>query len=97
MMFRRHKEGQPQSKHADENHHPRLQRELTDLGQKAVHRCPRRASLPRVTIARLRSFLYALARLLGDFQAVRHQQIFKRVLRRIAGRLSGRLLGKLFR
>jgi hypothetical protein len=44
-MFRRHKECPPQSKHADENHQSRLERETTDLGQKTVHRRRLRATL----------------------------------------------------
>lgn len=48
-------------------------------------------------IARTRGLLYALARLLGDVQAVRRGRIGRRVVRRTAGRLTGRGLGRLFR
>lgn len=45
----------------------------------------------------MRSFLYKLARLLGDINAIQKGTIGKRVQRRVAGRITGRLLGKLFR
>jgi hypothetical protein len=45
----------------------------------------------------LRSMLYAIARLLGDLQAVRKGSIERRIGRRTAGRVTGRWLGKLFR
>jgi hypothetical protein len=44
-----------------------------------------------------RSFLYALARLLGDVNAVKRGRVGRRVGRRIAGRATGRGLGRLFR
>lgn len=44
-----------------------------------------------------RSFLYFLARLLGDVNAVRRGRVGKRIARRAAGRLTGRLLRRLFR
>jgi hypothetical protein len=45
----------------------------------------------------IRSFLYWLARLLGDAQAIRKGKVGQRIARRAAGKLTGRLLGKLFR
>lgn len=51
----------------------------------------------RMSIGKLRSFLYALARLLGDVQAVRQGEVGKRIARRVAGRITGRALGKLFK
>lgn len=45
----------------------------------------------------MRSFLYALARLLGDVNAVKRGKVGKRIGRRIVGRATGRLLGRLFR
>jgi len=48
----------------------------------------------------LRSVLYGLARLLGDFQALssgRPDKMAKRLARRAAGRVTGRWLGRLFR
>jgi hypothetical protein len=44
-----------------------------------------------------RSFLYKLARLLGDVNAVKKGKVGRRVGRRTAGRGMGRLLGKLFK
>ena len=44
-----------------------------------------------------RSFLYLLARLLGDVQAVRRGRVGRRIARRGAGRITGRGLGRLFR
>jgi hypothetical protein len=48
-------------------------------------------------ISSTRGFLYALARFLGDVQAVRRGTMGQRVLRRAAGRATGRGLGRLFR
>ena len=52
-----------------------------------------------MTIGKLRTMLYTLARLLGDYQAVRRgpDAIGKRLMRRAAGKMTGRMLGKLFR
>jgi hypothetical protein len=50
-----------------------------------------------MTISRLRTVLYAVARYLGDLNAILHRRVGKRVLRRLTGRVTGRLLGKLFR
>lgn len=51
-----------------------------------------------------RSFLYALARILGDMQAVTKaartgsaRPIGKRIARRIVGKATGRAMGRLFR
>ena len=44
-----------------------------------------------------RSFLYLLARLLGDVNAVKRGRVGRRVGRRIAGKVTGRGLGKLFK
>jgi hypothetical protein len=44
----------------------------------------------------MRSFLYALARLLGDVNAVRRGRVGRRIARRIAGKATGRALGRLF-
>ena len=45
----------------------------------------------------LRSMLYALARLLGDVNAIEKGKAPQRVERRVAGKFMGRILGKLFR
>lgn len=52
-----------------------------------------------MSISKTRSLLYLLARMLGDFQAIRRgpKAVGKRILRRATGRLTGRWLGKLFR
>lgn len=50
-----------------------------------------------MTVSALRSLLYALARLLGDVNAVRRGTVGKRIARRIAGKATGRTLGRLFK
>jgi hypothetical protein len=42
-----------------------------------------------VTVARTRSFLYSVARFLGDYQAVKNGRVGKRLARRAAGRGLG--------
>lgn len=56
-------------------------------------------SRPRNPISTLRSILYGLARLLGDFNAILKGPgaVGKRLMRRGAGKLTGRTLGKIFR
>jgi len=44
----------------------------------------------------MRSFLYFLAALLGDVNAVRKNRIGRRIGRRVAGRITGKALGKIF-
>jgi hypothetical protein len=44
----------------------------------------------------MRDFLYRLARLLGDVNAVEKGRVPRRIMRRAAGKVSGRLLGRLF-
>lgn len=44
----------------------------------------------------MRSLLYKLARLLGDYNAVRKGRVGRRVGRRAAGKLTGRWMRKLF-
>lgn len=48
-------------------------------------------------MAGTRGFLYALARFLGDVNAVKKGRVGRRVARRIAGKATGRGLGRLFR
>ena len=43
----------------------------------------------------MRSFLYALARFLGDVTAVKKRRVGKRIERRIAGKIMSRMLRKL--
>ena len=45
----------------------------------------------------MRSFLYKLARIMGDVNAVKRGRVGRRAGRRIAGRVTGRGLGRLFR
>ena len=44
-----------------------------------------------------RGFLYKLARILGDVNAVKKGKVGRRVGRRAAGKATGRGLGKLFK
>ena len=50
-----------------------------------------------MSIAKTRSYLYRIARLLGDIEAVRRGRVGRRIGRRITGRATGRALRKLFR
>lgn len=50
-----------------------------------------------MTINKARGVLYAIARVLGDAQAVQRGRVPQRVGRRVVGRLLGRFLGRLFR
>jgi hypothetical protein len=53
-----------------------------------------------MSVHKTRGFLYNLARLLGDYQAVSSgspKKMAKRVGRRIAGRATGKALRKLFK
>lgn len=43
----------------------------------------------------IRSFLYLVARLMGDISAIENGTIEKRIIRRAAGRITGRALGRL--
>lgn len=45
----------------------------------------------------MRSFLYWLARLLGDVSAVKNGRVGRRVARRAVGKVTGRGLGRLFK
>jgi len=53
-----------------------------------------------MTLSQFGSKLYALAKILGDVQAVAHSKpgkaIPKRIGRRIAGKITGRLIGSIF-
>lgn len=48
-------------------------------------------------MAAFRSFLYWLAKMLGDVNAVRRGRVGKRVARRAAGKVTGRGLRRLIR
>ena len=45
----------------------------------------------------IRSWLYRIAALMGDVNAVKKNKIERRVGRRAAGKATGRLLGKVFK
>ncbi|MBB6449615.1 hypothetical protein HNR44_001564 [Geomicrobium halophilum] len=44
-----------------------------------------------------RSFLYQLAKILGDINAIKKGKVGRRIGRRIAGKATGKGLGKLFK
>jgi hypothetical protein len=46
---------------------------------------------------KFRSFLYWLARLLGDYNAVRKGRVRERVVRRVAGKVTVRTMRKFLR
>lgn len=50
-----------------------------------------------MSINKTSGFLYFLAKILGDVNAVNKGKVGKRVARRAAGRATGRALGKLFK
>lgn len=50
-----------------------------------------------MTINKARGFLYRLARVLGDVNAVQKGRVSRRILRRGAGKITGRGLRKLFK
>jgi hypothetical protein len=52
-----------------------------------------------ITIGKVRSLLYFVARILGDISAIRRgpRAIGKRIGRRIVGRITGRAIGRMFR
>lgn len=50
-----------------------------------------------MSINKSRGFLYWLARILGDVNAVQKGRVGRRIARRAAGKATGRGLGKLFR
>ena len=50
-----------------------------------------------MSINKVRSLLYLIAKLLGDVNAVLKGNIMQRVARRLAGKVTGRWLGRLFK
>jgi len=48
-------------------------------------------------MSKTRSFLYFLAKLLGDFEAVKKGKVGKRIARRAGGKLAGRGVRKIFK
>ena len=50
-----------------------------------------------MTINKFRGWLYLIAKLLGDYNAVRKGRVARRIGYRISGKMTGRALGGLFR
>lgn len=53
-----------------------------------------------MSISKIRGFLYSLAKILGDIQAISSgnpKKIGKRIGRRVTGKATGRLFGKIFK
>ena len=50
-----------------------------------------------MSVSSTRGLLYRLARLLGDYQAVKRGTVGKRVARRLVGKATGRGLWRLFK
>ncbi|MFS8189531.1 hypothetical protein ACMG4J_22745 [Rossellomorea marisflavi] len=50
-----------------------------------------------MSINKTRGFLYTLAKILGDVNAVQKGTVGKRIVRRAAGKATGKGLGKLFK
>ena len=51
----------------------------------------------RLDMAGFRGLLYTLAKLMGDYNAVKKGKVGKRVGRRVAGKATGKAMGKLFK
>lgn len=50
-----------------------------------------------MSINKFRGFLYTLAKLLGDVNAVNKGNVGKRIARRAVGKATGKAMGKLFK
>jgi hypothetical protein len=50
-----------------------------------------------MSINKTRGFLYFLAKILGDYNAVKKGKIGQRVGRRITGKITGRIMRKIFK
>jgi len=50
-----------------------------------------------MSVNKTRGWLYFIARLLGDYQAVKKGRVKQRVARRVAGKATGRALRKIFK
>ena len=48
-------------------------------------------------MAGFRGLLYTLAKLMGDYNAVKRGKVGRRVGRRVAGKATGKAMGKLFK
>ena len=56
-----------------------------------------RQYLWRVDMAGFRGLLYSLAKLMGDYNAVKKSKVGKRVGRQVAGKATGKAMKKLFK
>ena len=45
----------------------------------------------------MRSWLYFIARIMGDINAIKRRRVGRRIARRLAGKFTGRLLRRLFK
>ncbi len=50
-----------------------------------------------MSINKFRSFLYSLAKLLGDINSVKKGTVGKRIARRAVGKATGKAMNKLFK
>ncbi|MGD6831443.1 hypothetical protein ACQCT5_04740 [Sutcliffiella halmapala] len=50
-----------------------------------------------MSINKTRGFLYWLAKILGDVNAVKKGKVKQRIARRITGKITGRMMGKIFK
>ena len=50
-----------------------------------------------MSIGKIRSLLYSIARILGDISAIKRGRVGRRIGRRVAGKATGRFLSRLFR
>jgi tetrahydromethanopterin S-methyltransferase subunit G len=50
-----------------------------------------------MSINKIRTILYFIARILGDINAVQKGKIGQRIGRRILGKIFGRIIGKIFK
>ena len=62
-----------------------------------VDRAVNRQYFWRFDMAGFRGFLYSLAKLMGDYNAVKKGKVGKRVGRRVAGKATGKAMRKLFK
>ena len=48
-------------------------------------------------MAEIRSLIYTIEKLMGDYNAVKKGKVGRRVGRRVAGKATGKAMGKLFK
>lgn len=49
---------------------------------------------PKMTISKYRSYLYTLAKFLGDYSAIKNQTVGARLVRREQGRISQKAMSR---